>query len=233
MAATGNSRRKVRRHAIPVPPLFQGEPVIHGDVVTLQHWLMHYWDKLQIPIDELSMLAITQDRREFALWTGKRLQTMALGCYCYICSTMKSHSHTTTPDHRHIVFIEPDMQPRSIEVTVAHELIHLADRVKGTPRRHRCHGYDAIALEEAAITGYPIEDLRALLQQESLHRESVRRRQRPIRYIYTCPHCHKQYPRTRKYSYAVSCSLCDKNYNPRFALVLMSLPSSPSLPSLP
>lgn len=124
------------------------------------------------------------------------------------------------PGHRHLIFIEPDMQPQSIEVTVAHELIHLADRVNGTPRRHRHHGYDSIASDEAAITGYNLEDLRRLLHEESARRERQRRERRPIRYLYQCPNCGREYPRARRYSHAVSCSHCDKSYNPRFRLQL-------------
>jgi hypothetical protein len=124
------------------------------------------------------------------------------------------------PSHRHLIFIEPDMQPQSIEVTVAHELIHLADRVNGTPRRHRHHGYDSIAADEAAITGYGLEELRHLLHEESVRREATRRKRRPIRYLYECPNCSKQYPRTRRYSKAVSCSSCDKTYNPHYRLLL-------------
>ncbi|HCI82250.1 MAG TPA: hypothetical protein DHW02_21460, partial [Ktedonobacter sp.] len=80
------------------------------------------------------------------------------GCYCYLTfvptiSTRSSHiARTSRPnviarrneakEHRHLIFIEPEMQARSTEVTIAHELIHLADRVHGTPRRHHHHGYD-------------------------------------------------------------------------------------------
>lgn len=213
-----------KRSAAPMPPPEQGELIIHGDYSTLQHWLMHYWEKLQLPLAELRLLAITQDRQEFKQWTGKRLNSMALGCYCYIKSCSHSYHSKLASDeqatHRHVIFIEPDMQPQSIEVTVAHELIHLADRVKGTPRRHRHHGYDSIAADEAAITGYTLEDLRTLLHAESVARERVRRERRPIRYLYECPNCGKAYPRTRRYSQSVSCSKCDTSYNPRFRLVL-------------
>lgn len=211
---------------LPSPPPMQAEPVISGDYPTLSHWLMHYWHKLQIPLSELPLLAMTQNRREFVHWTGKRLQTMALGCYCFISAPSNSSSRRTSgttlaaQPHRHLIFIEPDMQPQSIEVTVAHELIHLSDRVQGNPRRHRHHGYDAIAADEAAVTGYSLEALHALLHAESIQRERLRRERRPIRYLYICPGCGKQYPRTRRYSYAVSCSGCDKNYNPSFRLQL-------------
>jgi hypothetical protein len=201
--------------------------VIHGDQATIQRWLTHYWQKLHLPDCELNLLAITQDRKEYMQWTSKRLNILALGCYCYVPASLlvtrsRKVSTVEPPTHRHLIFVEPDMQPISIEVTIAHELIHLADRVNGTPRRHRHHGYDSIADDEAAITGYPVEDLRALLHEETARREQMRRERRPIRYIYECPGCGKKYPRTRKYSQAVSCSSCDKSYNPQYRLLLRS-----------
>jgi len=227
---TAHESARFKRSSVPAPPPGQAQPIIHGDQETLQRWLTHYWQKLKLPADELPLLAITQDRQEFMGWTGKRLNLMTLGCYCYIPAP-PSHSRKPSlspgeraiPVHRHLIFIEPDMQAKSIEVTVAHELIHLADRVNGTPRRHRHHGYDSIAADEAAITGYGLEELRALLHEESLKREHMRRMRRPIRYLYECPNCGKKYPRTRRYSQAVSCSSCDKRYNPRFRLLLSSL----------
>jgi len=228
-----------RRASMPAPPPRQAEPIINGTPL-IQRWLTHYWQKLQLPIQELSRLAITQDRQEYMRWTGKRLNIMVLGCYCYLPATPvpRTHSHKHGPlkalsvvqgkiapqldssGHRHLIFIEPDMQPKSIEVTVAHELIHLADRVNGTPRRHRHHGYDSIAADEAAVTGYPVDELRRLLHEESERRERLRRERRPIRYFYECPKCGKEYPRARRYSQSVSCSSCDKSYNPEFRLML-------------
>ena len=167
---------------------------------------------------------MTQDRQEYVLWTGKRLNAMTLGCYCYIPASpsrqRKAPGSEEQAKHRHIIFIEPDMQPKSIEVTIAHELIHLADRVNGTPRRHHHHGYDAIAADEAAITGYGLEELRVLLHEESVYREQKRRERRPIRYLYECPNCGRTYPRTRRYSQSVSCGSCDKSYNPQYKLLL-------------
>jgi predicted SprT family Zn-dependent metalloprotease len=240
---------------MPAPPPGQGTPVIHGTAV-LHKWLMHYWQKLQLPARELERLAVTQDRQEYMRWTGKRLNILALGCYCYIPGPRsmrarphkrgpsqslpgfgdaagdragRSHGHLSTlapadearsSGHRHLIFIEPDMQSQSIEVTMAHELIHLADRVKGTPRRHRHHGYDSIAADEAAVTGYGLDELRRLLHEESARREHLRRARRPIRYLYQCPGCGKEYPRARRYSQAVSCSSCDSRYNPQYRLVI-------------
>src|SRR6266852_3561396 len=197
-----------RRPSMPAPPPRQAGPIIYGNPL-IQHWLTHYWQKLQLPAQELNRLAITQDRQEYMRWTGKRLNIMVLGCYCYLpappAPRTRSRKHAPVPSqvyqdlsgdtppqlhtssHRHLIFIEPDMQPKSIEVTVAHELIHLADRVHGTPRRHRHHGYDSIAADEAAVTGYPLDELRRLLHEESARRESLRRERHPIRYLYECP----------------------------------------------
>ena len=230
-----------RRTTRPAPPPRLAEPIINGFPL-IQRWLTHYWQKLHLPTQELSLLAITQDRQEYMRWTGKRLNFMVLGCYCYLPaqpqSIPRTHSHKQRPSqarsgarddtqsqldasgHRHLIFIEPAMQPKSIEVTVAHELIHLADRVNGTPRRHRHHGYDSIAADEAAVTGYPVDELRRLLHEESARRERLRRERRPIRYFYECPNCGKEYPRARRYSQSVSCSSCDKSYNPKFRLML-------------
>lgn len=214
---------RLTRHKVPVPPLLQAEPIVHGDQAVVWRWLTHYWQKLQLPAQELCLLAITQDRQEYGLWTGKRLNTMTLGCYCYIPALpprQRKAGYEEHAKHRHVIFIEPDMQPKSIEVTIAHELIHLADRVNGTPRRHHHHGYDAIAADEAAITGYGLEELRLLLHEESVRREQKRRERRPIRYLYECPSCGKTYPRTRRYSQSVSCGSCDKSYNPQHKLLL-------------
>lgn len=214
-----------RTSTVPMPPPRQADhPIIHGSH-DVERWLAHYWQKLQLPTHELGRLAITQDRREYMRWTGKRLNTMVLGCYCYLPSPHTHHAPhalriSSASNHRHLIFVESAMQPQSIEVTVAHELIHLADRVHGTPRRHHHHGYDSIAADEAAITGYDLEELRRLLHEESLQREHMRRERRPIRYLYECPNCGKQYPRARRYSHPVSCSNCDKTYNPNYKLQL-------------
>lgn len=215
----------IQRFEVPTPPPVQAGPTIHADPKSgsqIEHWLEHYWAKLELPTKELNYLAITQDRQEFMQWSGKRLNLLILGCYCYLPASLlrrAGHLHEQA-NNRHLIFIEPDTQAKSIEVTVAHELIHLADRVKGTPRRHRHHGHDSIAADEAAITGYELEDLRQLLREEGERRERIRRERRPLRYTYECPNCGKEYLRARRYSQAVSCSSCDRVYNPSFQLAL-------------
>ncbi len=256
MTRASTSARRSR--SAPEPPPLQQLPVFHISEEA-RRWLDYYWQKLGLPLEERARLAVTQDRREFARWAGRRLNTLALGCYCYLPSPPLTRRQRrilqlsqalaapaeqapgmltqlplpffsvppvvpqrtgVLPFHRHLIFIEPDLLPKSVEVTVAHELIHLADRVRGQPRRHRCHGYDSISTDEAAVTGYPPEELRALLREETARRERAVRAVRPIRYVYACPRCGKEYPRVRRYPRPVSCGACDHAYNPAYALVL-------------
>ncbi len=270
---------------------------------------------------------MTDDRQEFARWTGRRLNPMALGCYCYLplpaedatpqesqgaaqgapvgpgCPTnpatqavtsapaadhggydlaMRASSvrdgvggygrdtasagiqlalpgfgdapdaqadtlllsnpalrvvqptggaHTGHDDEedadddeviefRHLIFVEPDLLPEGIEVTGAHELIHLADRASGHPRKHHCHGHDSISVDEAMVTGRDPGWLRDLLVEETRRREATLRLARPFRYFYVCPECGKEYPRVLKYKRAVSCGHCDHHFNPAFLLRL-------------
>jgi hypothetical protein len=256
-------------------------------------WLDHYWSKLRLPAEQADYLAVTIDRDEFALWTGRRLNPLALGCYCYLPlppggrgavapgeldysdaarSTRIAPSITVdrrqlslpgfpvledemllplddagdpievrdlADEYRHLIFIEPDMTDVGIEVTVAHELIHLSDRVQGRPRRHRCHGHDAISVDEAAVTGRDPEYLRIQLRDETERREAVLREKRPYRYVYTCPSCKNEYPRVRRYPRAISCGHCDDRFNPAFELHMRVLakgeryapPASPTEPA--
>lgn len=271
----------------PEPPTLDLLPLVNagGEVA---RWLEHYWRKLRLPLEAARQLAITDDRQEFARWTGRRLNPMALGCYCYLpnasgasaelgCgeppdmlnaesahlraaalapapavrlqpplpglaprdgdTTLETLAELTLldgddfasavprgTDYRHLIFIEPGMLPVSIEVTVAHELIHLADRVRGTPRRHRCHGYDSISVDEAAVTGHSPEFLRAQLRDETVRREAALRQIRPYRFVYVCPVCRREYPRVRRYARPVSCGRCDHHYNLAFLLEVREIP---------
>jgi hypothetical protein len=267
--------RKRSQGRIPVPPTDTDLPLVHASE-DIARWLQIYWQKLRIPVSQAYYLAVTDSRKEFARWTGRRLNSFALGCYCYLplTSSLASSaaqidydgSHTATrsasmssrepihlyspslwddpetpPDRlitatglaanfRHLIFIEPTLLPASAEVTVAHELIHLRDRVQGQPRRHRCHGNDAIALDEALITGRDPEALRVQLREETERREAALRAARPYRYLYICPECGKEYYRVRKYTRPTSCGKCDSRFNPTFELQLEAhLQTSPDM----
>jgi hypothetical protein len=262
------------RYRPPQPPARDDLPLINGSD-EIGAWLDHYWHKLRVPSDQANHLAVTIDRDEFARWTGRRLNPLALGCYCYlplpgggygavvageldysdaarstrIAPTLATErrqlrlpgfpvledetlpalddpieAHDLAEDFRHLIFIEPGMTDVGIEVTVAHELIHLSDRVQGRPRRHHCHGHDAISVDEAAITGRDPEYLRFQLRDETERREAVLREKRPYRYVYHCPNCKNEYPRVRRYPRAISCGHCDDRFNPAFELQMRVLP---------
>jgi DNA-directed RNA polymerase subunit RPC12/RpoP len=256
--------KKRIRNRPPQPPALEVLPLVNASS-DVANWLDHYWRKLKLPSAEAGRLAVTDDRQEFARWTGRRLNPLTLGCYCFLpnastepaelaasseastltapatsrtrlqlalpgfddglaesCDVTCDVADYTVPasDYRHLIFIEPDLLPLGIEVTVAHELIHLSDRVQGTPRKHRCHGYDSISVDEAALTGRDPELLRALLREETARRESALRQVRPYRYVYVCPHCGKEYARVRRYTRPVSCGRCDRQFNPAFLLQL-------------
>lgn len=257
--------RQTPRYQSPTPPPLDHLPLVHTSAEVAQ-WLEHYWHKLNLPHEAAARLAVTTDRQEFAVWTGRRLNPLALGCYCYLPNASggeaeigcgqgapQLNSEPTAPvtstatrrlqpalpgfdppsaaqvspaeatlisDYRHLIFVEPDLLPVNIEVTVAHELIHLRDRVTGNPRKHRCHGYDAISVDEAVLTERDPEFLRAQLREETHRREAALRAVRPYRYIYVCPVCKREYPRVRRYSRPVSCGRCDRHYNLAFVLEL-------------
>ncbi|HEV2461674.1 MAG TPA: hypothetical protein VGS80_25235 [Ktedonobacterales bacterium] len=261
MDVTRGMTMKSSRYRAPRPPDVVHLPLVNASA-QVAHWLEHYWHKLRVPATEARRLAVTDDRHEFHYWTGKRLNPLALGCYCYLPTgspndmVLASDASATTAtltapasapsriqlalpgfgdataeqplpvpasvavDYRHLVFVEPTLVPLGIEVTVAHELIHLSDRVQGTPRKHRCHGYDSISVDEAAITGREPELLRALLREETERREQALRQVRPNRYLYVCPQCGKEYARVRRYTRPVSCGRCDRQFNAAFVLEL-------------
>ena len=251
----------------PVPPGLEELPLVHASD-DVAHWLQHYWRKLDLPAEAADRLAVTDSRQEFATWTGRRLNPLALGCYCYLplpaddqdssdsepellnatsngasapavlqaalpgmpsveptCRVQTDRGSGHAPDaatmeYRHLIFIEPTLLLVSTEVTVAHELIHLCDRVRGNPRKHKCHGFDSISVDEAALTRRDPEYLREQLREETARREEALRAVRPYRYVYVCPSCHREYPRVRRYSRPVSCGRCDQHYNHAFLLQL-------------
>jgi ribosomal protein L37AE/L43A len=265
---------KRSRNRPPQPPARDALPLIKGSD-EIGRWLDHYWLKLRLPTEQAQYLAVTNDRNEFSRWTGRRLNPLALGCYCYLplpdngngevaageldySDTPRAtriapaigtdrrqlrlpgfnvleddemlpslddpvEAHDLADDYRHLIFIEPGMTDVGIEVTVAHELIHLSDRVQGRPRRHHCHGHDAISVDEAVITGRDPEYLRVQLRDETERREAVLRERRPYRYVYSCPNCKSEYPRVQRYSRTISCGHCDDHFNPAFELSMREL----------
>src|SRR5258708_28998699 len=68
---------------LPAPPALDLLPLVHASAEVTQ-WLEHYWHRLNLPKSAVERLAVTNNRQEFAVWTGRRLNPLALGCYCYL-----------------------------------------------------------------------------------------------------------------------------------------------------
>src|SRR5260370_35171347 len=68
---------------LPAPPSLDFVPLVHASAEVSQ-WREHYWHRLNLPKSAAERLAVTNNRQEFAVWTGRRLNPMALGCYCYL-----------------------------------------------------------------------------------------------------------------------------------------------------
>ncbi len=156
-----------------------------------------YISRLRLPADTLWL---TVDRKVFEEWLGRRVFSAIGGAYVFLVRQRK-----------HAVLINLDRidldKPRSLEIVVAEELIHMRDWIDGDRRRHSHHGHDRIAWRVAELTGAPIEDVRAPLRP-------VKRR--PWRYIYACPACGLQVPRRRKGRWG--CPRCSVRFDPRFEL---------------
>jgi hypothetical protein len=168
--------------------------VDHAETLAL---LGRYIGLLGLPVDRLR---VTTARREFERWLGRGVRAAIGGAYAYMPRT-----------DEHLILINlpriDQSRPRSLEVVVAEELIHMRDRLDGDLRRHAKHGYDRIALRVAALTGASLEEIRAAL---------LPTRRRAARFVYRCPHCGLTVPRQRAGTW--SCGRCSPRFDSRFIL---------------
>ena len=168
--------------------------------VTCRH-LEQYVARLDLPTDHLR---VTTERRDFERWLGRRVRGSIGGAYAFARASGE-----------HLVFINlpriDQSRPRSLEVVVAEELLHMRDRLDGDLRRHAKHGYDRIAHRVSALTGATLEEIRASLVPPT---------PRPARYLYGCPSCGVRVPRQKQGTW--SCGRCAPRFDPRFVLVLHS-----------
>lgn len=159
-----------------------------------------YVELLQLPTTNLR---ITSNRKTFETWLGRRVSGSIGGAYAYL-----------TSKREHLVLINLSRidrsRPRSVEVVVAEELIHMRDRLDGDLRRHAKHGYDRIAYRVAAITGATLEEVRGCLLPKAT---------RPLRYVYACPKCNLTVRRRRQGVW--SCGRCSRRFDPRLVLRLI------------
>lgn len=147
-------------------------------------------------------LAVTTDRTTFQNWLGRRVDGGIGGAYVY-----------DRRGGRHLVLINlpriDRSRPRSVEIVVAEELMHMRDWIDGDRRRHAKHGYDRIAVRVADVTGASLDEVRSCL---------LPRERRPIRYVYRCPGCARTVERRRKGTW--SCARCSPTFDRRYVLVL-------------
>lgn len=173
-----------------------GWQVDHAETRAL---LAHYITLLDLPTDRLR---VTTDRRTFEGWLGRRVRASTGGAYTFNPRT-----------HEHLILINLpriDMtRPRSLEVVVAEELVHMRDRLDGDLRRHAKHGYDRIARRVSALTGASMEEIRAAL---------IPPVRRAARFVYICPGCGTRVPRRTRGTW--SCGRCAPKFDPRFVLQL-------------
>lgn len=165
---------------------------------TCEH-LVRYAALLELPVERLR---VTNERRVFQIWLGRRVRSSIGGAYAFA---------TRTGDHLILINLPRiDLsRPRSLEVVVAEELVHMRDRLDGDLRRHAKHGHDRIAHRVSALTGATLEEIRAAVLP------AVRR---PARYVYKCPNCGIDVPRQKKGTW--SCGRCSPRFDARFILQL-------------
>ncbi len=164
--------------------------------------LERYVALLGLPTERLR---VTTERRVFERWLGRRVRGSISGAYTFA---------PASGDHLILINLPriDQSRPRSLEVIVAEELLHMRDRLDGDFRRHAKHGYDRIAHRVSALTGASLDEIRASVLPP------VRR---PARYVYGCPSCGVRVPRQRQGTW--SCGMCAPRFDPNFLLRLQSV----------
>jgi hypothetical protein len=167
--------------------------------------LERYVALLGLPTDRLR---VTTERRVFERWLGRRLRGSIGGAYTFA---------PASGDHLILINLPriDQSRPRSLEVVVAEELLHMRDRLDGDLRRHAKHGHDRIAHRLSALTGATLDEIRASVLPPA---------RRPARYVYGCPSCGVQVPRHRQGTW--SCGRCAPRFDPNFLLQLQSVSAS-------
>lgn len=159
--------------------------------------LQTYIAKLALPVDNLW---VTTNRKTYDGWVGRKVGGSIGGAYVY---------HPGR--HKHLILINLrriDLsQPKALEIVVAEELLHMRHRIDGDRRRHARHGYDRIAVQVSELTGASMEEVRTCVKP-------VKRR--TPKYIYACPQCKMEVPRSRTGIW--SCGQCSPRFDRRYQL---------------
>lgn len=169
--------------------------------------LQTYIARLHLPSGDLW---VTTSRQTFNKWVGRKVGGSIGGAYVYHPGRQK---HLILINMRRI-----DLnQPKALEIVVAEELLHMRHRIDGDRRRHARHGYDRIAFQVSDLTGATIEEVRGCVKP-------VKRR--TPKYIYACPTCRMEVPRSRTGVW--SCGRCSPTFDSRFQLqIVRTVDSAP------
>lgn len=145
-------------------------------------------------------LWVTTDRGAFQDRLGRPVRKGIGGAYIY---------HPVQKTHLVLINLESiDRRlPKSVEIVVAEEFMHMRDWLDGDRRRHSKHGYDRIAHRVADLTGASLEEVRCCILPSQ---------RRQYRHIYQCPGCLRQVPRRRHGTW--SCASCWPVFDRRFVL---------------
>ena len=163
-------------------------------------YLDHYISVLHLPTDHLW---VTDNRQTYNEWVGRTVGGSIGGAYVYHPGRAK-----------HLILINMKRieltQPKALEIVVCEELLHMRHRMDGDRRRHAKHGYDRIAFQVSELTGASMEEVRNCLKP-------IKRR--IPKYIYACPKCRMEVPRSRTGVW--SCGRCSPTFDRRYQLTLV------------
>lgn len=160
-----------------------------------------YVERLHLPTDDLW---VTDDRATFGQWLSRRIPAAYGGAYCHLAR-----------EDAHVVLINVPRidlsQPRSLEIVVCEELVHMRDHLDGDRRRHAHHGHDRIAARVAALTGASLDEIRGCLIPVA---------RREPRYTYRCPRC--AWTIRRRVRGTWSCGRCSPTFRKDLVLQLVA-----------
>jgi predicted SprT family Zn-dependent metalloprotease len=174
--------------------------ILDTDDARIAAFVATYTAQLALPTDNLW---ITTSRSTYNEWVGRRVGGSIGGAYVY---------HPGRGKHLILINLKRiDLsQPKALEIVVCEELLHMRHRLDGDRRRHAKHGYDRIAVQVGELTGASMEEVQTCVKP-------VKRR--TPKYIYACPKCSMEVPRSRVGVW--SCGRCSPTFDRRFQLQIV------------
>lgn len=156
--------------------------------------LRRYLEKLGLANEPLRA---TDDRALFQTWLGRRVSAQIGGAFVHLSRERTSLILVNLPR----IDLE---KPKSLEIVVAEEALHMRDWIDGDRRRHAKHGHDRIAYRVAELTNATIDEVRGCLLP------AIRR---SFKYEYACPRCGAVIRRRLRGTW--SCRRCSPTFDRR------------------